>query len=127
MGRGIIKTATVNSVNEINFAFPYTGPQRGTLGTSHNPKYGKDVILSIARGQFLCGINGCKVSVRFDDGKAQRYSAKEPADYSTTYLFLSNYDRFVSGLRKAKKVYIEASFNQEATRAFEFEVSGLKW
>jgi hypothetical protein len=127
MGRGAIKWAMVNSLNEVEFDFPYKGSQRARLELRKHPKYGRDVILSIERGQFLCGIDGCVISVRFDQGKAQTYSVLEPADNRTTSLFVQNYDRFVTNLRKANKVYIEAQFYQEGHRVFEFDTSGLKW
>ena len=127
MGRGTIKNATVNSVNEIQFGFPYQGSQRGTLQLRIHPKYGKDVILSIEKGQFLCGIDSCTVAVRFDQGTAQAYSASEAADHRTTVLFLQNYDLFLGNVRKSKKVYIEAQFYQEGARVFEFDIMGLKW
>lgn len=127
MGRGQIKWAIVNSLNEFEFDFPYKGPQRARLELRKHPKHGHDVILSIERGQFLCGIDNCVVSVRFDQGKAQTYSVLEPADNSTTSLFIQSYDRFVTNLRKAEKVYIEAQFYQEGHRVFEFDTTGLNW
>ena len=127
MGRGKIKTANINSVNKVNFGFPYQGAQRGWLLLRQHPKHGKDVIFGIDRGQFLCRIDACSVNVRFDNGKAQSYSAGEPADHSTTVLFIRNYDRFLANARKAKTVYIEAQFFQEGTRVFEFAIEGLKW
>jgi hypothetical protein len=127
MGRGTVKLATVRSLNEVEFDFPYRGPQRATLQLRIHPKYGKDVTIAIEKGQFLCGFQNCQVSVRFDNGKAQNFSAVEPADHSTTMLFLRGYDRFLTSARKAKKVYIEALFYQQGTRVFEFDVSGLKW
>lgn len=127
MGRGIIKTASIRSLNEFQFDFPYQGAQRAWLQLRVHPKYGKDVILRIEKGQFLCGINSCNVAVRFDQGTAQAYSASEAADHSTTILFLQNYDLFFGNARKSKKVYIEAQFYQEGARVFEFDIIGLKW
>jgi len=128
MGRGTIRIAYVKSLNELSFDFPYQGSQRAELQLRSHPKYGKDVILSIQKGQFLCnGYDGCNVSVRFDNGKPQTYRASEPSDHSTTVLFLNNYDRFLSKARKAKKAYIEAQFFQEGARVFEFDIAGLKW
>jgi hypothetical protein len=127
MGRGTIKRATVRSLNEVEFDFPYRGPQRAELQLRSHPKYGKDVILSIDKGQFLCGFRNCQVSVRFDNGKAHNFSAVEPADHRSTTLFLRGYDRFLVSARKAKKVYIEALFYQQGTRVFEFDISDLKW
>jgi hypothetical protein len=127
MGRGTVKTAIVRSLNEVQFGFPYSGEQRGTLLLRVHPKHGKDVILGVEKGQFLCGIYNCNVAVRFDNGKVQNFTAVGPADHSTTMLFLRGYDRFIAGARKAKKVYIEAQFFQQGTRVFEFDISGLKW
>lgn len=127
MGRGTIQWAIVKSLNEVNFDFPYSGAQKATLELRKHPKYGKDIILNIERGQFLCHMDDCSVSVRFDQGKAQSYNAAEPADNSTVTLFIRNFDRFLSGVRKAKKLYIEAQFYQEGNQVFEFDVSDLKW
>ena len=127
MGRGKERRAAVNSLNEINFGFPYDGEQRGTLTIRVHPKFGKDVILAIDKGQFLCGFDRCSVAVRFDDGKAQPFSAVGPEDQSTNTLFLRGYDRFVASTKKAKRVYIEAQFYQQGSRMFEFDVSDFKW
>jgi hypothetical protein len=127
MGRGTVKTAMVRSLNEVQFDFPYQGSQRGVLQLRIHPKYGKDVILTIEKGQFLCGIFNCQVAVRFDTGKAQNFTAVGPADHSTTTIFIRGYERFLANARKAKKVYIEAMFYHEGTRVFEFDISGLKW
>ncbi len=127
MGRGTIKTASIRSLKEFQFGFPYQGAQRARLQLRVHPKYGKDVILSIERGQFLCGIDSCNVGVRFDEGKTQTYTAVEPADHRTTALFLRNYDRFLANARKSKKAYVEAEFYQEGPRVFEFDIAGLKW
>lgn len=126
MGRGVIKTAAVNSLNEFQFDFPYRGAQRATLTLRKHPQFGNDVILEIERGQFLCH-RDCSVLVRLDEGKAQAFSVSKPEDHSTTALFIMNYNRFVASLRKAKHLYIEATFFQQGTRVTEFDVSGLNW
>jgi hypothetical protein len=128
MGRGTIKQAEIYSVNEFQFSSPYDRPQRTELTLRIHPEYGRDVILTIDRGQFLCSsYNRCQVVVRFDEGKAESYSASEPADHRTTTLFIRNYPRFVSNLRRAKKLFIQAEFYQEGSRVFEFDVAGLAW
>ena len=127
MGRGTVKAAIVESTNKVEFGFPYQESQRGTLMLRNHPKHGKNVIFSIEHGQFLCGIESCSVSVRFDAGRPQVYTASEPTDHSTTTLFIENYARFLAGLKKSKRVSIEASFFQEGSRVFEFETTGLNW
>jgi hypothetical protein len=126
MGRGLVKTANVLSNNEIELVFPYDGQQRGALQLRNHPEYGKDVIVSLQRGQFLCGIDECPVWVRFDQGKMENFSAIQPPDQSNA-LIIQDYDRFITELRKAKKVAIGAQFYQEGNPFFEFDVAGLKW
>lgn len=128
MGRGKIKHAITQSVNTVSFGFPYQGAQRGTLNLRRHPEYGRDVILSVERGQFLCSpIDGCSVLVRFGEGKPQRFSAVGPEDQSSTVLFIRGHDKFVSQAKKVGKLAIQAQFYQEGNQVFEFDISGLKW
>jgi hypothetical protein len=122
-----IRYASVQSINELNFGFPYQGAQHATLTLRTHPRFGKNVMLRIERGQFLCGVEGCSVTVRFDVGKPQRFSVDEPSDHSTTYLFIDNYDGFLASLRKSKKIYIAAEFYQEGSPVLEFDISKLNW
>ena len=125
MGKGNIRQAYVNSSNTFEFNFPYQRPQRATLQLRKHPRFGKDVILSIERGQFMCGANGCTVQVRFDDGNVQTDSATEPADHSSTALFIRGYDRFVTAAHQSKAVAIEAQFFREGNRVLQFNTSEL--
>lgn len=128
MGRGTIKQAYVYSENKLSFDFPYQGLQRATLQLRKHPKYGKDVILRIEQGQFLCSsYNGCRVYVRFDNAKPITYNATEPSDHDSTVIFIRNYNSFVSRAKKSEKVYIEAEFYREGTRVMEFSTEGLKF
>lgn len=128
MGRGTIKNVYVKSMNKLSFDFPYQGLQSATLQLRKHPKYGKDVILGIDKGQFLCNsYSGCKISVRFDNGKPITYNATEPSDHSSTYIFIRNYKSFVSRAKKSKKIYIEAEFYQEGMSVMEFNSEGLKF
>ena len=57
MGRGTIKTASIRSLNEFQFGFPYQGAQRAWLQLEVHPRYGKNVILSLlSRSLFLPGL-----------------------------------------------------------------------
>ena len=76
MSGGITYFASVKSTNTVNFDFPYRGEQHATLDLRIDPKYGKDMIFSIERGQLLCrSYQSCTVLVRFDNGKPAKYSA----------------------------------------------------
>ena len=120
-------SATIESVNTLQFKFPYQRAQHGSITLRNHPRYGKNVLLEIERGQFLCGVENCSISVRFDDGTAHQFTASEPADHSTTTLFVQPYDRFVAELKKSKKVYVSATFYQEGNPVLEFDTEGLKW
>lgn len=126
MGKGTAYFASVLSNNTVNFGFPYSGPQHATLTLRTHPRYGQNVILSIERGQFLCpSYDGCTVLVRFDDGKAIRYSGAGADDNSTETVFIRGYSGFVAHLEKSKRVRISANVNQEGAPVFEFDVSGF--
>jgi len=126
MAKGVTYHAIVSSANTVDFDFPYSGAQHATLGLRTHPRYGKDVIFSIERGQILChSFEDCTILVRFDDGEAQRYSAIGAADNSTETIFIRNYARFLSSMQKAKTVRIAVEIYHEGAPVFEFDVSGF--
>jgi hypothetical protein len=120
-----IRSAWAKSQNTVDFSFPYTGVQHAMLTLRKHPRFGTDAIFSIERGQFGCGIDGCSILVRFDDGSAERYTGNEPDDHGTTEVFISPAARFITHLRKAKVVRVESSFYQEGHQVFTFDVTGL--
>jgi hypothetical protein len=124
MSKGTTYLAAVSSSNTVNFDFPYSGEQHATLNLRVDPRYGKDVIFRIGRGQILChSYEDCTVLVRFDDGKAVNYTAVGAADNSTETIFIRNYGRFVENMLKAKRVRISTNIYQEGAPVFEFDVS----
>jgi hypothetical protein len=127
MTSGTVHRAVVNSQNEVDFGFPYQGAQRATLQLRTHPRWGKEVILSIARGQFLCRVQDCWVTVRYDDSPPWQYSATGPADHSSTALFIPDYADVVRTLKKSNRVRIEAQIYQQGSPVFEFDTKDLKW
>jgi hypothetical protein len=126
MADGATYHAMVASTNTVSFDFPYAGAQHGMLALRTHPRYGKDVLFRIERGQILCrSYEDCTILVRFDDGKAQSYSAIGTEDNSTETIFIRNYSRFVGEMMKAKTVRIAVPVYQEGEPAFEFDVRGF--
>lgn len=127
MGNGQVYSASVRSTNTVNFDFPYSGAQHATLTLRTHPRHGKDVILSIERGQFHCRSydDDCSVLVRFDDGQAKTFSSAGPSDNSTEILFIRDYSRFAQGMLRAQQVRISAEVYQEGSPVFEFDVRGF--
>lgn len=126
MTGGTTYSAYALSTNTVSFDRPYSGDQHGRLVLRTDPKYGRDVMFSIERGQLLCrSYSDCEVLVRFDENKPEKFSGVGPADSSTETVFIRNYDRFVSRMRKAKTVRISVNIYQEGSPVFEFDVSGF--
>ena len=126
MASGTTYHAQVLSENTVEFDFPYNGPQRAKLHIRTHPRHGKDVIMQIERGQILCrSYEDCTILVRFDDQKAQTYSAVGAADNSTETIFIRNYSRFMGQLLKAKTVRISVEIYQQGSPVFEFDVAGF--
>ncbi|MBN3852826.1 hypothetical protein G3N59_05475 [Paraburkholderia sp. Ac-20340] len=122
-----IQFATASANETLDFDFPYNGGSTATLQLRKHPRFGTDVILSVSKGQFVCGVEACSVLVRFDDKPPQRFTANQPADYSSTSLFISPARSFIASARKAKRVVIEAAFYQAGNRHMTFPVAGLNW
>ena len=93
-----------------------------------HPRYGKDVIFTITKGQLLCrSYDGCQLSIKFDDKPPIKVSANEPEDHSNETLFLQGYERLVKELKTSKKTVVEVTFYQQGNRTFEFNTADLEW
>jgi hypothetical protein len=126
MGKGTVHQADVTSSNTVDFSFPYSGEQHGTLTLRTHPRFGRDVIFAIRKGQILCrSYEDCQVLVRFDDEPPVNYAGRGPSDNSTEMVFILSYDKFVSRLMKAKRVRIAPSIYHQGSPIFEFNVEGF--
>ncbi len=126
MSKGKTHTATISSSNTVEFGFPYGGKQHGRLTLRTDPKYGKDIIFRIEKGQVLCpSYDSCRVLVRFNDENATSYTAVGAADNSSETIFIRNYSRFVGKMMKSKRVRISMNIYQEGSPVFDFDVSGF--
>lgn len=106
---------------------PYGPGVRATLLVRRHPRYGRDVIVSIDRGQLLCRSYGnpCRIMVRFDDRPAMAFEGAAPSDHSSDTVFVRGHDRFVAELKKAKTALIELPLYQDGQRSWTFNVAGF--
>jgi len=121
---------SLTSDNTHNFDFPYEGGSKLKLTVRYMKKYGNDVLLKISSGQILCSeYNGTNyVNIRFDDGEPMRFYTKEPSDYSSDYVFLSNPSKFINKAKKAKTIKVEIPIYEEGRPIFTFTVDEpLTW
>ena len=122
-----MRLAWVASDTHPTFDFPYAGGSTLTLQLRHRGA-SDDVMLFLDRGQFICQPFGeGHVSVKFDDGPVQRFGCGEASDGRATVIFLMPAGRFISQLRKAHRVIIEAEFYQSGSHQITFQTAGLKW
>lgn len=120
--------ASIDSENTLNFDFPYQGEQHGTLILRDHPIHGRDVMITIDKGQILCqSYEDCTVRVRFDEGSPQSWNAAGSADNRSTVIFLRNEGGFIQRLRAAKVVRIQIPIYQEGEPMLEFHVSGFDY
>lgn len=120
-------TASVKSSNFVNFSSPHDGSQRGTLTLRTHPKYGKNVIFRIEKGQILCGTNdGCAINVKFGDTDPVKFRASTATVHSNNIIFIDNYSSFVKHARSVKEVRISPEVYLEGSPVFTFDVSDFK-
>jgi len=87
-------------------------------------------MVSITKGQILCGIQNCETAFKFDNGEVQSITMSEPDSHSSDLLFVA-YDKteskIIEQLKNSKKLVIEVPFYQEGKKQFTFNVNGLEW
>lgn len=115
------------SINNADFQFPYNGESHLHIQIRKmNDK--NEVLLTIDKGQFDCGMDDCIVAIKFDNEAIKNYSFGEADSGRNDVLFLhSDVNAFINKLKKSNTVTVEPKFFQEGKRQFEFKTSGLEW
>lgn len=118
--------AQVNAREELEFKFPYQG---GAVASIYlrNRDNKSDAIFMISKGQFTGSFQGQAIRVRFDEEKPFTFNCSPSSDGDSKVLFIDNTKGFITKLKSAKKVIVEAEFYNEGLRQMEFAVDGLKW
>lgn len=122
--------ASKTSNNTIELSFPYQGGSSITLMLRKHSEYGNDVMFNLYKGQFSCRIDGCNISVKFDDGNIEKYAVSESESGSNDVLFLSgrkSMKKFMDKLKSAKKMVIEFPIYDYGRAQFTFDTQGLEW
>ena len=112
--------------DELMFDFPYNGGSVATL-TIRKKRGEVDAMLKISKGQFIHDYEGGSIKVRFGNAKPSIYAISKSSDQSSNLIFIDNVSRFISNLKKYKKLLIEAEFYNEGVRQIEFNIEGFKW
>lgn len=118
-----IGIARVTSENILNFDPPYSGDTYSFLMIRKTGKR-NDVMFSVSNGQIVCMMR-CRISVRFDDRAPITFDAAPPSDYSAKAVFLSPEAKFVSELKRSKKVRVEVTYYSSGARISEFDTANF--
>lgn len=116
---------TAVSTNEEQFSFPYGGGTSAVVTVRKHPRYGRDVIVRITKGQILCRRDDCPVLVRFDDRPPMKFSGVEASDNDPSVVFIEGFRRFASELKRAKRMRVSFPVYHQGIPVFEFDVSGF--
>ena len=119
----IEKSVSIRSNESVDLHFPYGPNIFARLVIRKHPRYGKDVIISLDKGQILChSYDPCTLNVRFDSNPPIRVSASPPSDGKSDTVFLSGFDRIVSNIKKSETMLVELPLYQDGNRTWTFNV-----
>lgn len=118
--------ATVDAKDLLQLNFPYNGGSTASLLIQYRDGQSYPV-LEVTKGQFMAGVDGEDIRIRFDEGKAMTFSGNSPADEDTKVLFITPAARFIEKLKKAKRIIIQAEMFNDGTQTMEFDTENLIW
>jgi hypothetical protein len=118
--------AIVDANEQLDLKFPYNGGVTASIMIRR--KNGENnAILQLSKGQFMTGVDGEVIEVRFDDGKVERYDCAGSNDDDSRILFIQSASRFINKLKKAKRTIIQAVLYDNGSQQMEFNVEGFTW
>lgn len=121
-----VYVANLMSTNKMDFKFPYDGGSTANIEVD-NINGHNQVLLSVSKGQFNTNENGMNIIVRFDDNKAEMFRCGNVATGKTDEIYIDADKKFITKLKQAKAVYIQAEFYEDGAKVMEFNVSGFDW
>jgi len=119
------KFAHLISNESLDLEFPYDGANYGQL--TLRKKDGLDIYLRIDKGQITGGYDNNIITIRFDKERPIKFSYSEPQDGSSNIIFINNESKFLSKLKKSKKILISLPLYHEGNQILEFNTVDLKW
>lgn len=120
------KFASLSSNDLVGTSWPYDRePMRLILRRRSTD--GLNAMLQI-NGQFVCrSYSGDEITVKFDDGPLETFRCNEASSGSNNVIFIGNPARFVSKVKTAKTMMLEAPVYESGNVQVTFDVAGLEW
>ncbi len=123
----IAQTATTQSLNSLSLDFPYRGENHGQLILRTRPDTGFDLMISIDKGQILCGISSCYLKVKFDANPSYEAKFSPSQSHDSSIVFADNPEALEKEIRKGKRMKIELPLYRSASQVLEFNITGLNY
>ncbi|WP_141919077.1 hypothetical protein [Zymomonas mobilis] len=119
--------ASITSINNVDFSFPY-GTSYAHIMIRRRPQDGLNILFSVDSGQILCNsFSRTFFSVKFDNKPIQKFSCSSSADGESNVSFIESANSFLKQIKNSKKMIIEAPFYESGNQQFTFETAGLKF
>lgn len=116
--------ANIDATEEFKLKFPYEGGSTPSIMVRR--KNGEtNVIFGVTKGQFMPGVDGETIKVRFDDNPAEEFHCAGSDDEDSRYLFIEQATRFVKRLKASKKALIEVEMYDNGMQLAEFNTAGF--
>ncbi len=121
-----IYNAYIEAKEDLSFSFPYNWGSTPSI-VLRNKDGVNDMMLKVTKWQFMTGVYGGNVRIRFDAEQPIKVNFTNTSDGSNDTIFIESTNNMISRMKKSKKIIVEAEFYNEGNRLMEFEVAWLKW
>lgn len=122
MGGGIDEISSIKSENSFELQAPYQGVQHAKFILRKAHDEDNKFLITIEKGQFVCGIDGCYISARIDAGTSFPLRVSPPKDGSTNILIGDLSPSLKREVIGGKKLLIESTIFQNGELVFEFKI-----
>jgi hypothetical protein len=85
------------------------------------------VFLSLNEGQFISEIPSLGINVSFDNGKIETWSCDTIEGTTNSAIIVLSSLKFISTIKMAKNLRIDANIYNKGLQTLEFDVDGLEW
>lgn len=121
-----IYNAYIEAKEDLSFSFPYNWGSTPSI-VLRNKDGVNDMMLKVTKWQFMTGVYGGNVRIRFDAEQPIKVNFTNTSDGSNDTIFIESTNNMISRMKKSKKIIVEAEFYNEGNRLMEFEVAWLRW
>lgn len=123
MSGNVITSASIMSVNEVEFASPYDGKQFAELRLWTSSNATMDYLtFKIDRGQIVCWTGkGCDITIKLDNSNPINLKGSKPTDGTSTYTIIDLNGDLSARIKRTKKILVQPTIYKNGYPIFEFD------